>query len=201
MAPFDPELEAALNGYAVGAFPMDDDDADELPWFTTPERAVFELDEASRDRLRRKLRRDLRACSGYHLRVDTAYDAVLSLCAQPPEGEGQWITPRLEALYRRLHAAGFSHSFELWTPEGELAAGILGVVLGRAALLESMRRRLPSAGNALLSRTLDHLAGAGIELCDIQMSTPHTARLGCVEISQDEFERRLAHSLRQGDAG
>ncbi len=63
-------------------------------------------------------------------------------------------------------------------------------------MLESMRRTRPSAGNALLVRTLDHLAREGVELCDIQLPTPHTERLGCVLIGQDEFEQRLQRALR-----
>lgn len=190
------EIEEAVYRYAAGAFPMDDEDAAEIPWYTAPERAVFELDDASRAGVQRKVRRDARACAAFELAIDRDYDAVLELCATPPPGEGVWITPRLADLYRRLHAAGYAHSFELWTPEGELAAGILGVALGRAAMLESMRKTMPSAGNALLIRTLDHLHGAGFDLCDIQLPTAHTERLGCTLISQEAYEARLAAALQ-----
>lgn len=189
------DVEQALYRYAAGAFPMDDELAPDLPWYVAPQRAVFELEEAARAALRRKVRRDLRACADHRLAVDEAYDEVLELCARPPSGEGVWITPRLALLYRKLHRAGFAHSFELWTPEGELAAGILGIVIGRAAMLESMRRARPSAGNALLSRTLDHLAAAGMVLCDIQLPTPHTRRLGCVLVEQDAYEARLRRAI------
>ncbi len=190
------EVEEAVHRYAAGAFPMDDAGAVELPWYTAPERALFELDGASRDAVRRKVRRDVRACASFELVIDQDYEAVLELCAAPPPGEGVWITPRLAALYRRLHTAGYAHSFELRTPGGDLAAGILGVVLGRAAMLESMRRTMPSAGNALLIRTLDLLHDRDIELCDIQLPTDHTQRLGCVLVPQDEYEARLASALR-----
>jgi leucyl/phenylalanyl-tRNA--protein transferase len=138
----------------------------------------------------------VRACADFRFGVDEAYERVLALCAEPPAGDGVWITERLARLYRGLHEVGVAHSFELWTPGGELAAGILGIVLGRAALLESMRRTRPSAGNALLVRALDHLVASGIELCDIQLPTPHTERLGCVLIEQAEYEARLARALR-----
>ncbi len=190
------QVEEAVYRYAAGAFPMDDADAPEIPWYTAPERAVFELDGASRDAVRRKVRRDVRACEAFELAIDHHYEAVLELCAEPPPGEGVWITPRLAALYRRLHAAGYAHSFELRTPGGELAAGILGVVLGRAAMLESMRRTMPSAGNALLIRTLDYLHDRDFDLCDIQLPTGHTERLGCVLVPQDKYEARLATALR-----
>lgn len=194
-AAVDQQVRDAIARYAAGAFPMDDAHAIELPWYTAPERAIFELHPEQLAPVQRRLRRDARACADHQLTVDTAYDDVLELCAEPPPGEGIWITPRLAELYRGLHAAGAAHSFELWTPGGELAAGILGVVLGRAAMLESMRKRRPKAGNALLSRTLHLLVERGIELCDIQLPTEHTTRLGCAVISQDAFEARLARAL------
>lgn len=195
-APQPPHVVAAIEAYCAGAFPMDDDGAPEIPWYIVERRAVLPLDAAARERLRRRVRRDLRRCEELRLAVDEGYDEVLARCAEPPPGEeGRWITDRLAALYRELHAAGVSHSFELWTPDGRLAAGILGVTLGGAALLESMRRVLPGAGNALLSRTVDLLADRGFTLCDIQMPTPHTERLGCELIARSEFERRLGAAL------
>lgn len=193
------DVAEAVALYAAGWFPMDDPEAPELPWYAAEQRAILPLDAAFRDGLRHRLRRDVRACAGHVLTVSEDYDAVLHLCAQPPHAdEGVWITPRLKALYRKLHAAGVAHSFELRTPDGELAAGILGVVLGRAALLESMRKVRPRAGNALLVRTLDHLAESGIALCDIQMPTPHTLRLGAELVPRRQYERRLAAALGRG---
>lgn len=191
------EVEQAIERYACGAFPMDDaDDPDApLPWYTAPERAIFSLDPEFRDQLRRRVRRDLRRCAEHTLHTNANYNAVLELCATPPPGEGVWITPRLAALYRQLHDAGVAISFELRDPAGTLSAGILGVTLGRAVMLESMRRTQPSAGNALLSRTLDLLAGAGATLCDIQLPTDHTLRLGCELIEHDDYVQRLRAAL------
>ncbi len=192
------EIIEAVERYAAGAFPMDDEDAQDepLPWYTAPSRAIFSLEEEFRGGLRRKVRRDLGRCSELELVVDGDYDEVLRLCATPPPGDGMWITPRLAALYRALHAAGYAHSFELRDPQdGNLAAGILGVVIGRAAMLESMRKTQPSAGNALLSRTLDLLAERGATLCDIQLPTDHTLRLGCELIPHADYVARLHSAL------
>jgi leucyl/phenylalanyl-tRNA--protein transferase len=196
----EPGVADALGLYAQGWFPMDEPGVPgPLPWYAVEERAVLELDEASRDALRRRVRRDVRDCAGLELTVDGSFEHVLALCAEPPGDDGQWLSPRLQALYRDMHAAGFAHSFELRDPGGgDLAAGIVGVVLGRAALLESMRKVRPKAGNALLVRTLDFLVERGIELCDIQMPTPHTLRLGAHLIPRGEYERRLAAALGQG---
>lgn len=190
-----PSVEQAIALYAAGWFPMDEPGAPELPWYAVDRRAILDLDTASRARVARKVRRSLRACDGYVLQVDTAYERVLDACAEPPPGESVWITERLKVLYRQLHTAGVSHAFELWTPGGELAAGILGVVLGRAVLLESMRRLRPHAGNALLALTLDRLAECGITLCDVQMPTAHTTRLGARCIPRAEFDARLRRAV------
>lgn len=193
------DVAEAVALYAAGWFPMDDPAAPEIPWYAADQRAILPLDVAFRDGLRRRVRRDVRACADHVLTVSQDYPTVLDLCAAPPTPEeGVWITPRLKALYRELHEAGVAHSFELRTPEGELSAGILGAVLGRAALLESMRRVRSHAGNALLVRTLDHLAESGIALCDIQMPTPHTLRLGAELVPRRRYERRLAAALGRG---
>jgi len=193
----DPAEAVAL--YAAGWFPMDDEDAAELPWYAAEQRATFPLDPEFRAGLHRRLRRDVGSCADLRLTVDRDYAGVLDLCATPPDdSDGVWITPRLKRLYRALHGAGVAHSFELRTPDGGLAAGLLGVVLGRAALLESMRRVRPGAGNALLVATLDHLAARGFALCDIQLPTQHTLRLGAQLVSREEYEQRLAEALREG---
>jgi leucyl/phenylalanyl-tRNA--protein transferase len=147
-------------------------------------------------RLRRRVRRSLARDPGWRPATDGAFEAVLRGCAAPRrEDTGVWLTPRMQELYRRLHAAGAAHSFELWDGE-HLVAGVLGVVLGRAAMLESMFHAVPDAGNVNLVRTLERLAAAGVVLCDIQLSTPHTLRLGAIEIPADDYERRLAGALR-----
>ncbi len=193
------DVAEAVALYAAGWFPMDDEGAGELPWYAAEQRATFPLDATFRAGLARRLRRDVRACDGFGLTISRDYGRVLDLCATPPDGsDGVWISPRLKRLYRALNRAGVAHSFELRTPGGELAAGILGVVLGRAALLESMRKLRPSAGNALLVATLDHLAATGFALCDIQLPTPHTLRLGAELIPREEYERRLAAALGAG---
>jgi leucyl/phenylalanyl-tRNA--protein transferase len=171
-----------------------DDDAElpQIPWYVAPERAVFELDDAARAALRRKVARSVRACEDFEVLIDEEFDAVLQLCAAPPDpDDGVWITARMVAMYRSLHREGFAHSFELWSPDGDLAAGILAVTIGRAVMMESMRHLQDHAGNALLVASLDLLAARGATLCDIQLPTPHTLRLGCRLIEQNVYEQRL----------
>jgi leucyl/phenylalanyl-tRNA---protein transferase len=195
---------AILSLYARGFFPMDDAGPpapDELPWWSADPRTVFELDETALAVTRRRARRSLAAAApGWTLRADRAFDEVIEACGRPrTPGDGVWLTPRMHELYRTLAAAGHCHTFELWD-EGApgppvLAAGLVAVLLGRAAMLESMFHRVPHAGNVLLVRTLEALAGGGCTLCDVQLSTPHTLRMGAREIPRGEYEARLRAAL------
>jgi leucyl/phenylalanyl-tRNA--protein transferase len=196
------ERATILGLYAQGLFPMDESGTSpppELPWWVADPRTIFELDEASRAAVRHRVRRSLKARDDWQLRISTAFDAVIEHCAQPrgPD-DGVWLTLRMRRLYRLLQAGGHAHTFEIWVGD-ELAAGLIAVTLGRAAMLESMWHHVPHAGNVLVSRTLDALAGGGAELCDIQTATPHTLRLGAIQIPRAEYEERLRAALAPGD--
>ena len=194
-----PSVREALGLYAEGWFPMDDSEraGEPLPVLRGPRaRRCSRSTRRSRDALRRRMRRALRACADCELRRDAHFEAVLTACAAPRAADDEpWITPRLAGLYRRLHAAGVAHSYEL-VRDGELAAGVLAVRLGRAAMLESMCHFVPDAGNALLSRLLDTLADdEGVALCDIQLPTDHTLRLGAELIDRADYEARLMRAV------
>jgi Leu/Phe-tRNA-protein transferase len=62
-------------------------------------------------------------------------------------------------------------------------------------MLESMFHDAPHAGNVGLVRTLEGLVARGIELCDIQLPTPHTLRLGAECIPERDYRRRLDRAL------
>jgi leucyl/phenylalanyl-tRNA--protein transferase len=194
-----PSVEQAVALYAAGYFPMDDpaEARGPLPFYAAEQRAVFELDDDSRAAMRRRVRRSLRAgeTAGWRLARDKSFEEVIDRCARPrAPGDGVWMTPRLQHLYRRLHEAGLAHSYEIYAGE-TLAGGLVGVVLGRAAMLESMFHRIPHAGNVLLARTLDALAETGFTLCDIQLPTEHTTRVGARLLAREAYETRLRSAL------
>jgi leucyl/phenylalanyl-tRNA--protein transferase len=193
----DPDVTLALAAYVQGLFPMDDPEAQDapLPFYRADPRAIMDLSSAGLDATRHRLRRSLARDPGWTPAVDRGFPTVVARCALPRDDSGVWLTPRLARLYGKLHATGVAHSFELWDGD-TLLAGILGVVLGRAAMLETMFHVVPHSGNVNLVRTLERLAAAGIELCDIQIASDHTRRLGAFEIPAREFETRLRRALR-----
>jgi leucyl/phenylalanyl-tRNA--protein transferase len=199
------DVTRAIGLYASGLFPMDGPEhaRAELPWWTADPRTVLDLDPASQEALRRKVRRSLRAGAGWPLRRGEAFEEVLAACAAPRgPGDGVWITPRLASLYRRLHQAGYATSWEVWC-DGRLGAGLIAVQVGRAAMLESMFHRVDHAGNVLLARTTAALADLGFALCDVQLPTDHLRRLGAREIPRAAYEERLwaATGLARPTAG
>jgi leucyl/phenylalanyl-tRNA--protein transferase len=184
--------------YASGFFPMDEPGADELPWWTADPRAVLDLDQEGLERVRRAVRRSVRAAgNGLVLQRDGAFEEVLERCGRPRhDDDGVWLTPRLAGLYRALRETGHATTFELWDGP-ELVAGIVGVRVGAAAMLESMCHTRPHAGNVCLLRTLEALAREGFTLCDVQLANEHTRRIGAREIPRAEYERRLRDAVRR----
>ena len=192
------DVDQALALYAAGFFPMDDlDEAfGPLPFYAAEDRALFELDERTRARLRRRVRRSLRAgeeldaAHGHRVR----HGARRRARGRARTDDGVWITPRLASLYREMHDAGYAHSFEVHAGD-RLGAGMLAVLMGRAAMLESMAHWVPHAGNVLVARTLDHLAARGYHFADVQLPTEHTMRLGARLVSRAQYERRLRAAI------
>jgi leucyl/phenylalanyl-tRNA--protein transferase len=196
----DRRVDAIVAGYARGWFPMDEPGSRDLPWYAPDVRAVFELDAASLARTAHVVRRSVRRGAAWPLLVDHAFAEVVARCGRPRHpDDGVWLTPRMRDLYADLHATGLAHSLEIWV-EDRLAAGLIAVTIGRAAMLESMFHVVPDAGNVLVARTLQALAAGGCELCDIQIISEHTARLGAVEIPRAHYERRLRAALREDAA-
>jgi leucyl/phenylalanyl-tRNA--protein transferase len=111
--------------------------------------------------------------------------------------DGTWITPELMDGYVELHALGWAHSVEVWTPDGELAGGLYGVGVGAMFGAESMFHRVTDASKAAMVATVQHARSIGIELIDVQVLTDHTERMGAVEIPRDEYLLRLDQAVRR----
>jgi len=177
-----------LEAYRRGVFPWYAD-GDPVCWWSPDPRAVLELDDLH---VSRRLRRTIRS-GRFTWTVNRAFAAVIRACADRP-GHGTWITAEMVRAYERLHELGHAHSVEAWS-QGVLAGGIYGVAVGGLFAGESMFSRLRDGSKVALVYLVERLRQRGFELFDIQLLTGHTARLGAVEISREEYLARLRWAL------
>ena len=179
-----------LAAYRSGMFPMPLGRDGPLGWWSPDPRGVLPLDGL---RVSRSLRR---SCREFEVRVDTAFVEVMRACADPGRAGG-WIVPEIEDAYAELHALGWAHSVEAWTPGGELAGGLYGIAIGGLFAGESMFHRHPDASKVALVGLVELLRADGDprRLLDVQWRTDHLATLGVVEIARSAYLERLAAAL------
>ncbi len=183
-ADFEPPTLVAA--YRAGCFPWPHPSYERL-WFSPDPRAILPVGGLH---VSRRLARTARA-GGFRVTVDAAFGEVIRSCSLN-RPEGSWITPSLTAAYARLHELGWAHSVEAWTRDGALAGGLYGIRVGRMFGAESMFHRARDGSKVALMGFMQWCESEGIELVDIQVLTNHTASLGGVEISRDEYLRCLA---------
>ena len=182
------EPEVLLSAYRQGIFPWP---VAALPllWFCPAERGILEFADLhlSRSLVRARRRASLR------FTIDKAFAEVIGFCADVPRPgqDGTWITAEIIAAYVRLHEMGVAHSVEAWRGSS-LVGGVYGVDVDGAFAAESMFHREPDASKLALWYLVDHLRSFGLEWIDIQVVTPHLARMGAKAISREVFLRKLA---------
>jgi leucyl/phenylalanyl-tRNA---protein transferase len=180
--------DVLLRAYAMGIFPMSDgrDDLD-IHWIDPRHRGVLPLDGFH---LSRSLAKRIRSGT-FRVTTDTAFDAVVTACADRDE---TWISHRIQRLYLQLHALDCAHSVEVWQGDA-LVGGVYGVTLGAAFFGESMFSRTTDASKVALAFAVHRLRAGGFRLFDTQFLTPHLASLGGVEIPRADYHRQLAAAV------
>jgi leucyl/phenylalanyl-tRNA--protein transferase len=173
-----------LLAYRSGIFPWT---VGPVTWWSPDPRAVFELERFQPPRSLAKLMRR----HPFEITIDRAFGRVMKECAAPARGRrSTWITPEFIEAYTHLHEQNHAHSVECWQA-GELVGGIYGVSIGGFFAGESMFHRASNASKVALCHLISHLSRRDFVLFDIQMFTPVTRQLGAVEISREEYLKRL----------
>lgn len=179
-----------LAAYRRGIFPWFSEGEPILWWSPDPRMVLL----PSRIRITRSLARTLRS-GRFEIRIDTAFDQVMAGCAAPrDETGGTWISPQMQAAYRRLHELGYAHSVESWK-DGQLVGGLYGVALDRVFFGESMFSRMSDASKVALAHLARFLDQQGFGLIDCQMTTAHLSAMGGQEIPRAAFSRVLARLI------
>lgn len=186
----DLEPSTLLGAYRRGIFPWP---VEGLPmlWFCPRERAVLDF---ARLHVPRSLARARRQTT-LRFSIDSDFPAVIAACAATPRPvqDGTWITPDIIAAYTRLHRLGAAHSIEAWRGE-RLVAGLYGVEVDGVFAAESMFYREPNASKLVLLHLVEHLRAGGLDWIDVQVMTPHMARLGARTMTRGAFLRLLART-------
>ena len=171
--------------YRQGIFPWPHPENERL-WFSPNPRTIIPLQGLH---ISRRLGRTIRS-GKFRATVDAAFGEVMRACALN-RAEGTWITPALVGGYLALHELGWAHSIEVWASDGSLAGGLYGVGVGAMFGAESMFHRQRDASKVAMVALLQHAGAIGLDLIDIQVLTEHTASMGAIEISRDEYLDRL----------
>jgi leucyl/phenylalanyl-tRNA--protein transferase len=187
--------EMLLLAYRSGIFPMADGREDPEIFYVEPRRrAIIPLDGFRCSRSLAKLLRHDR----YRVTCNADFAGVIAACAQPrPDHPETWISRRIEASYRAMHAAGYAHSVEVWDGEA-LVGGLYGVAFDRVFCGESMFSRADNASKVALAWLVAAMRFARLQLLDCQFMTEHLASLGAIEIGQDDYCERLARAQAAG---
>ena len=175
--------------YAAGIFPWYNEGFPVLWWSPNP-RAVLPAEDlhVSRSMARRLAKRD------YAVTWNLAFSEVIAACGEGRKG-GTWIVPEMRLAYQRLHHDGHAHSVEVWQAN-RLVGGLYGVQCGALFAAESMFHRMTDASKIAVIAASRSLSRAGIEVVDVQFSTPHLRTLGVKEISRDDYLARVARASR-----
>lgn len=182
--------EWLLDAYSHGIFPWPID-AYHLAWWSPDPRAIIELDALH---VSRRLARTCRS-GKFRVTSDRDFAGVIEGCATAcGRKHHTWITPEMKAAYIHMHELGYAHSVEAWF-EGSLAGGTYGVALGGLFAAESMFYRVPNASKVALVKLVEHLRRRGYQLLDIQMLTPHTQKMGAIEIPRSVYLQRVAAAI------
>jgi leucyl/phenylalanyl-tRNA--protein transferase len=174
-----------LHAYRNGVFPWYDASMP-ICWWSPDPRAIIPLDSLH---ISRRLVRTIRS-GCFKISADRDFAGVIRGCTENRE-DGTWLIPEMIDAYERLHRLGHAHSVEVWA-DGNLAGGVYGVTIGGFFSAESMFHRRTDASKVALFGLVNRLSQLGFQLLDIQFITPHTARMGAIEIPRDEYLARLA---------
>ncbi len=181
-----------LRAYSIGLFPMAESaDDPEIFWVEPEVRGVLPLDGFH---VSKSLGKTIRK-RPFAIRVNTAFDRVIDLCAEAADDRpNTWINATIRLLYSELHRMGHAHSVEAWEGE-ELVGGLYGVSLGSAFFGESMFSRRTNASKVCLVHLVERLRAKGFTLLDTQFTTEHLKTFGAVDVPKEEYLDMLKEAV------
>jgi len=179
----DLSTQRLVRAYREGIFPWYSDNEPILWWSPDPRFVLF----PEQIKISRSLGKNIRN-SSLEIRMDTAFEQVISICASQPRKDqpGTWITDEMRQAYINMHRAGHAHCVECWNGD-ELVGGLYGIHTGQVFCGESMFSRQSNASKIALVHLCRFLQHHGFKLIDSQVYTEHLERLGAKMIPRSEY--------------
>ncbi len=172
--------------YALGFFPMAEENSNIVNWFNPEVRTIIPLDSFNIPRSLKKVLQE----NKYEVRIDFDFQSVVRNCANREE---TWISKKLINAYMGLYNLGHIHTVEIWN-DNILVGGLYGVTYKGAFFGESMFSFVPQASKIALVTLCRHLKKKGFVLLDVQYMTKHLEMFGAIEISLTEYRNLLKRS-------
>ena len=182
-------IDQILKAYALGLFPMAIcADAPEYHWIRPEKRGVIFIDKFHIPKSMKKFM----ANSSYKVTKNKAFYHVLSGCREICENrKGTWINRDIMDMFKRLHQAGYAHSYECWDDKGKLVGGLYGLNMGRIFSGESMFHLQDNVSKLALLKTVYWLKGLGMDWMDVQMVTPLLKAFGASYVKKLDYFKLL----------
>jgi leucyl/phenylalanyl-tRNA--protein transferase len=188
-----------LQAYKEGVFPWFNE-GDPILWWSPDPRAIIELHSNNAEdsgygglHVSHRLARTIRS-GRFRVTINQCFSRVMHLCGEDRDG-GTWVTAEMLEAYNEMHRLGHAHSLETWHGD-ELAGGVYGLAIGGLFAAESMFYRVTDGSKVALAALVSRLRERKFALMDVQMKTPHTERMGAVNISRTEYLRRLRKAVQ-----
>lgn len=185
--------EFLLSAYCQGIFPWFCEDEPILWWSPNPRMILRPADFKLRKSLIQVIKRGT-----FELRVDTAFQEVITNCSRIPRAneDETWITNDIIEGYIKLHQLGYAHSFESFY-EGELVGGLYGISLGNCFFGESMFFKKTDASKVAFYHLVQFALKHNFSFIDAQQPTNHLKSLGAEPISRTKFLDLLETALQK----
>jgi leucyl/phenylalanyl-tRNA---protein transferase len=195
--------ELLLEAYRQGLFPMAyHAESPHVHWLCPDLRGQLSITDLHIPRkLERFVRANARDNGPYHIRINTAFAAVIDACAQStPDRPETWINPSIRKVCLQLHARGQAHSVECWrvcpeTRQDILVGGLYGISMGAAFFGESMFSRESNTSKLALVHLVARLWRGGFTLLDAQFINDHLRQFGVYEIPKAAYQAALKDAI------
>ena len=186
--------DVILQAYSKGIFPMAESrNQSKLFWIDPDIRGIFPLNGLHISRSLKKAVRQRR----FEIRYNTDFKKIIKSCASTNQNRKEtWINDEIIRLYTELHNIGHAHSVECWN-ENRLMGGLYGISIRSAFFGESMFSYKTDASKIALVHLVARLNEDGFTLLDAQFLTNHLKSLGAIEISRNDYLKKLDHALKK----